>query len=905
MIRRRWTALRVGFALGLAVLAAAGLGTAHGASASHWKDEELQRGYVVFRHNNVELAERSYVPARADIGGKATCDLARGEYDPVQIGVHALTEGVGKVRLEVECDLEARVYRRIDGDVQSLLLGYSNPMPSWIHRACLDESNVIGSIGKGSTGLFWVVFHAKADAAPGVHRGKIRVTCERSEPGTGSTTELDLEVRVRPFVLQRAQIPYWTYFYIMWGPAPLPAFARTDQWIRRLYRDMAEHSHTSVTFYGYPGPVIDLRQVPPPSDPYMTTLLPMTREVGLSSPDIPCISFATELGEPEGSAEGATTLEQKNKGADWLREQCRKEGFPELIRYGFDEPGHPTGHGPRLEDDLRPFREVRMRVCTAMYADAAYGPGDLHAVWAVYGGRITAEMRAEAERLGAQLWTYTCHTWPTQSVRSRYFAGLYTWAHRLKGNTFWHYYAQTAYKYVWMREGDERPMPTVAWETRRDGIDDYRYLQMLEDSIAANPESTVGAEAEDWLASLRERLIGVDPHLIEHTMGPGEPVALAEYDRIKAKAADYIERLGVVPPQPAEVKWLSGLKDEAKLFRGKSMAECMTGLGSPDVSQRRAAAWALYEMGAEAAAATELLAGQLQVDEVRMPALRALEMIGPQAYAAVSEIEKLFSHGDSFVRLGAAFALGGIGAPWKEKWYRDHGAHDRAEREASRMKPLSPSQMKTVAEALRKGFRDDAHRVARAAGEGLVRMGPAARPALQDAIELLDRPHDNWIWDAGDVVRKIISSIGPEARDAVPKLVKIVETKTGSSKRAIDDVLALAHIRESAAAAVGALENYAEKEEKPHARGCAYYALFCIRGENEDLRNMVNVLNQDGGSLRWWLARFLDALGTKASPLAAEAREMVKSEKFAKHKEKLESFLRRVKNGEGPVAFHP
>jgi len=852
-------------------------GSAYGASG-RWTKAERQRGYVVFQHNNLQLAEAAHVPKRKEIAGKVTCELARGEYDPIQIGVHAVADGVSNVRLEVESDLDVQVYRRIDGKVRSMLLGLSNPMPQWIHSGCLDESDVINSIGKGRTDIFWIVLHAKEDAAPGVHRGKIRITSDVAGREGESVAELDLEVRVRSFVLQRARIAYFPFFYLNWGPGPVPRFAATDAWIRAFYRDMAEHSHTSVTLYGYAGPGIDFKQVPPPASPYLTKLLPMGKEEGLFHGDIPVVSFVTDLGPPE--SEGGPSAEQKNRAMDWYGSERRKHGWPELISYAFDEPRYPL---PKLRRYYAPLREVRVRAGTAMGASAAYGHSDVLDVWIVYGGQLTLEMRAEAERLGAELWSYSCHLFPTQSIRSRYYAGLYMWVYGLKGHTTWHHYAQTAYKYVWVREGDKRPMPTIGWETRRDGIDDYRHLQMLEDSLAANADKALAGEAREWLDSLRERLMGVDPHKAK----AGEPLALAEYDRIKSKAADYIEKLGVVPEGTIEIAPPAGLKDEGKLFRGKSLEACMRGLESDDRSVRRAAAWGLHEMGPAAAAATDLLAQQLEDREVRMPALRALEAIGPKAFAAASRISALFSHEDGYVRLGATYALAGIGAPWP------------AEGEAAPVEKATVSQMEAIAEMLRAPLMDKLYWIPVPAGEALARMGPAAKPALPEAIKLLDRPYAQWIWQEPGVVRRIIAAIGPEAGAAVPKLIRIVNKKKGD---AVQDMLALAAIGEPARKAVPVLVKAAD-ETSPR-RGSALYALFCIRGEAEDLEKMVEALKDDDAG-RAKLARYLNALGVKARAVADKVEQMMKSEEFAKQREALESFLAKVEREEGPTVLMP
>ena len=868
---------------------------AEAAPGAQWTEAQRQRGYALFRRSTAQpidcrhLLPLSFVPGPdAIIEKKVGCELARGEAESLVVGIHALAEDVKNVRLQVECDLEVRVYRGVAGQVKKMLLEMPNNPGSWIIGAYLDESNVIAAVDQGRSQMFWLTVLAGPDAEPGVHRGRIRITSDHDGPAA----ELDLEVRVRPFVLQRARIAYAPFFYVEWGGgSALPAFAQTDEWIGRLYLDMVEHSHTSITFYGA-GPSIDLTQTPPPPTRYTSSLLPLGKDVGLFTPDVPCISFVTNLGGLE--SEGGPSTAQKNRAMDWLEEDCRRQGWPELVTYGWDEPGYPA-RGDRhaaFREDHEALRNVRVRVGTAMAADAAYGYSDVLDVWIVYAGQITPEMCAEARRLGAEVWTYSCHLHAHQPLAGRYYAGLYMWVYGLKGHTTWHHYAQGHFKHIWMREGDTRPMPTVGWEARRDGVDDYRYLQMLEDSIAANPGDRAAAEARDWLKSLRQRLLGVDPHLAT----PGEPLAVPEYDLIRSRAADYIEKLGPVvagntdPGLPSAGPWPSGLKDEAKLFRGKPVRECMRGLEDDDPRVRRAAAWALYERGPEAAAATTMLAAQLDDSEVRMPALRALEAIGPAAFPAAAKIKGLLVHADAYIRLGATYALGAIAgaAPWL------------AEGETTAATELSPARMKVLAEALRVPFMDEKHWIAKVAGKALARMSAAAGPALPEAIELLDRPYNLYTWSSPDVVRKVIAAIGPEAGPAVPKLTEIVATKDGNAR---DEVLALAAIRRAAAAALPVLEKCAADETNPQ-RGAAYYALFSIREGAADLENMVDLLNTPGKGPAE-LARYLDALGAKASPAAALVPELLKREEFAECREALESFLRKVERGEGPTTLMP
>ena len=180
-------------------------------------------------------------------------------------------------------------------------------------------------------------------------------------------------------------------------------------------------------------------------------------------------------------------------------------------------------------------------------------------------------------------------------------------------------------------------------------------------------------------------------------------------------------------------------------------------------------------------------------------------------------------------------------------------------------------------------------------------MGPAAEPALVDAIELLDRPYNLYTWCSPGVVRKVIATIGPKAGAAVPTLMQIATDKKGN---AADEILALAAIGRPTGAAVTTLETFAADDKNPR-RGCAFYALVCIRGETKDLTNLVDVLKTSEAG-RAELARYLDALGAEASRAADEARQMLRQDDLAeKSKEQLQSFLTKVATGEGAVTLLP
>ena len=98
---------------------------------------------------------------------------------------------------------------------------------------------------------------------------------------------------------------------------------KDKRWIEAIYRDMAEHSHTSVSFFGYPGPPIDLTgELPPPENPYTSFLLPLAKQSGLITPEVPVICFVANTGPPP--SRGGPSIEQQNRAMEWMHAECRR-----------------------------------------------------------------------------------------------------------------------------------------------------------------------------------------------------------------------------------------------------------------------------------------------------------------------------------------------------------------------------------------------------------------------------------------------------------------------------------------------------------------------------------------------------------------------------------------------------
>ena len=87
---------------------------------------------------------------------------------------------------------------------------------------------------------------------------------------------------------------------------------------------------------------------------------------------------------------------------------------------------------------------------------------------------------------------YSCVIRSWEVLRERYLTGIFSWANKVGGSFLW---AGGGYAQFWWPQEGQGPLPMVGYEARRDGVEDYRYLQMLEDCVAANPDDRLAVEA--------------------------------------------------------------------------------------------------------------------------------------------------------------------------------------------------------------------------------------------------------------------------------------------------------------------------------------------------------------------------------------------------------------------------
>ena len=191
-------------------------------------------------------------------------------------------------------------------------------------------------------------------------------------------------------------------------------------------------------------------------------------------------------------------------------------------------------------------------------------------------GGMWAPALDKLRSLGKDYWGYDCSENSIAPQSDRFMFGLYCWRTGAKG--FWQWaYTGSNHKngkqyHTWMdKEGrfhnsslarycyvvlsPDGPIPTIGWEGKREGVDDYRYLLTLSRLIDKAGKHSDGqtrrlaGEAQSVIDKMMKE-IPIDSYTWRYYksvgggfVNPLPAVATDDYDRFRRAMADWIIRL--------------------------------------------------------------------------------------------------------------------------------------------------------------------------------------------------------------------------------------------------------------------------------------------------------------------------------------------------------------------------
>ncbi len=499
--------------------------------------EDVERGMVVWWGDYSQFLFSEQPPNREDLARQPIARTAPGEDEPLILGLWGI-EDVGLVTLQVKESAFPLTIRCVEFA--------SRYVPTRYQGREIEGGRVIGfathlpeagtaEVTRGANTVFWINVEVPAGTAPGTYDLLFELIIHQRE-----VIEIPATVEVLDFVLPRADIAFGMYF----RPHGFVVSRYTKPHLMRTYwRDMARHGMTSTTLYFYQMAPFDLAgNLQFEGNPDIQSLRDMMED-GLLTADIPIMILSWG---PDGIDK-----------AKAISAAQREYGLPEFLQYSRDEPPltAQVRAGIETEQPVRPYT----RLITAMTDLAAIAYGHLIDVWVVHVGVISPTIRRQAGEYRAELWTYDCTARGTGNApRSRFYAGLYTWALYLKGNFIWCYHEHYSWEgdrvttHSMVLPSDSGPVPSVAWEARREGVEDYRLLKYLEALIPTDAPSQASRDAAAWLKELRSR---VDWYLMRNRLPYDYPwdgaellpmcpnFSPAELAQIRAQTIEYIEEI--------------------------------------------------------------------------------------------------------------------------------------------------------------------------------------------------------------------------------------------------------------------------------------------------------------------------------------------------------------------------
>jgi hypothetical protein len=350
------------------------------------------------------------------------------------------------------------------------------------------------SIAPGTSRQFWITLHIPPDAAAGIYQGAVRIEGKGIE-----TFRLPVALEVLPFELQTPKDVFWgiyrPYDIPAYGPL-VPGNKELEEVYRRNLRNIREHGFTAVSIY----------QTEEATKWAMTIL----KEEGLTGP----------MQVPGASAE--------------LLRYSREHNLGKPVAYVYDEPSMD----PKLLDSIKRSAWEKAQQGIDSMAAVDEGPARALADYIQYpvisSYFSTREGMYEAWRQYRRRGFHPLYYWQTPARNPR--------LHRLNcGYFFWQSGYEGSYPYAFQHgvgdygpmfqegyytapPGQDGPIDTVQWEACRVGVDDYRYLHTLHETIRQKEaQAQDKPDVLDKLAGIRAKARALlEKYSYENTAGWGQ-----------------------------------------------------------------------------------------------------------------------------------------------------------------------------------------------------------------------------------------------------------------------------------------------------------------------------------------------------------------------------------------------
>ncbi len=534
------------------------------------KASEPSRGCAVFTTHYLERGYYTTRPARGQTGQTIRIFAAPGEFEPATLSVRAY-ENMPRVRVTIgSLRCGTSVISAAHSDVRTV-----QSFNRWLDTGrfvrteyLLREQSVV-DVPAASTQRFWLTVHVPQDARPGLYRGPLSVQCDGR-----TVADMAFEVEVLPITLAAAEGMSYCEFF----PHNLPQHAKTKAYQRKIFEDMRAHGMTTATLYQYPYLKSDGTWINLDNELGFNNTLENLKAAGLPRAGRPLLWIGT-------AQNGDSRIYARILG------DLEKRHGPELLLYMVDEPETPERQKTaravfaKIDAFRKIHPELKVRTVTALGDKGAAAVGELYDVWIYSATSVTPAVADRAQRAAKELWSYICDLAAVDAINHRYYYGYWARKAGVKGCANWayadpHFHTRYGNKLTWEMLAEHQgeyipyyclampepggPVPTIGWESVREGIDDYRYLLTLRKLISqakAQGKTTAARGAEKVLQEVGRRidiaaLAAARQNAVDHSTAthikwsthfdrpsPQADLKPGDYDRLRYKVASAIVEL--------------------------------------------------------------------------------------------------------------------------------------------------------------------------------------------------------------------------------------------------------------------------------------------------------------------------------------------------------------------------
>jgi hypothetical protein len=418
------------------------------------------------------------------------------------------------------------------------------------------------ALTRGRSRCFWLTVRAERDQPPGDYRGTVEIASE------GSTRRVKLIVRVLPFLLPDNIAADFsmleTYeFYPLLEDRPAQERALITEYGRKVYQDYLSHGlnrvwpHSSYYFRRNPDGTPRLDE--------LFTALQTAKELGLNRPVLWFCGSLVQTAKPKHPGnvrlyEPVLMKERMREIVRYVNHQVELNGWPEVMYEPSDEPAdnadYPLDRGQQAKELLEVVKAEGGKTAETGTFGLAEGWLDLP----VLGSQFDlASLKAARPNLPG--WLYYSETITQNSNLSftRYGWGFFPWRMGFDGISAWTFQNTMNAKgdpftdldgegadVMVALPGTGGPIPTVYWESVREGIDDYRYISLLKSLIEVAPHGSPADSIAKLLESLRKQSL-TSPTNQENQFGDWKP---EQFDARRKMLVDWISILSPAEQRP-------------------------------------------------------------------------------------------------------------------------------------------------------------------------------------------------------------------------------------------------------------------------------------------------------------------------------------------------------------------